>query len=148
MRGIDEQEEYYASEKCTAQILWHLENAKSSAKAQNRGVVITRISLAAEFCSEQQPHYNYNTERSIRLVSNKKFYAMPQFDFISHRFWNVSLHARNWRAGRVLRIRKMHRPNFVASRKCKMLGKSAEQSRCHHKNFTCCWIRFRAAKTE
>ena len=85
MRGIDEQEEFEVSEKCSAQILWHLENAKCSTKAQNRGVVITRISLAAEFGSEQQQHYHYNTERSIRLFSNKKFDTMPQFDFISQR---------------------------------------------------------------
>ena len=61
MRRIDEQEEFQTSEKCTAHIFWHLENAKCSEKALNRGVVITKISLAAEFGSEQQQHYEYGT---------------------------------------------------------------------------------------
>ena len=85
MRGIDEQEEFQASEKCTAQILWHLENAKCSSKALNRGVVITRISPAAEFCSELQKHYKYDMERSIYMYCNKKFNTIPQLDFISQR---------------------------------------------------------------
>ena len=85
MRGIDKQEDFQTSEKCTAQILWHLENAKCSAKAMNRGVVNTRISLAAEFGSEQQQHYTHDTARSFHLFSGKKFYTTPQLDFISHR---------------------------------------------------------------
>ena len=51
----------------------------------NRGVVNTRISFAAEIGSEQQQHYKYDTERSIHLFSNKKFYTMPQLDINSHR---------------------------------------------------------------
>ena len=73
MRGIDEQEEFEVSEKCTAQILWHLENAKCSAKALNRGVVITRISLAAEFDSEQQKQNKYDMERSTYPLCIKEF---------------------------------------------------------------------------
>ena len=85
MRGIDEQEEFQASEKCTAQVLWHLENAKCSANALNKGIVITKISHAADIGSEQQQHYKYDTERSIHQFSNNKFYSMPQLDFISYR---------------------------------------------------------------
>ena len=61
MRGVDEQDEFQASEKCTAQILRHLENAKCSEKVLNRSIVITRISLAAEFGSERQQYYKYDT---------------------------------------------------------------------------------------
>ena len=78
MRGIGEQEEFQASEKCTAQILWHLENAKCSAKAVNRRVVTTRISLAAEFGSEQQKHYIYimwNDPFICDVARNSKSYS-------------------------------------------------------------------------